>query len=228
MFTRNRIRVGLELTKPYAYSVDKFRSGNPIMLRARAQQWEVALLTSGVVESLATVTEIRLEVKPLDAAGYIDISEDPVILKIISAVDMNADLTQTEWDNDSGTTPWHCKLELSEAETSLSMTGAVRNKVGYGFVITGLTSQGIVTFGTGIVELQDDGGRTTADGPDVNPELYPTLDEFNAAMATKLSAGANEPGVNFTLTNADGWGIRFSMTEGANPEPKFIIVAPAS
>lgn len=228
MFTRNRIRIGLELTKPYVYSIDKFRRANPIMHRARASKWEFALLTDGVVESLSTVTELRLEIKPLDAAGVIDITADPEILKVVSAVDMNAALTQGEWDNDDGSTPWHVAIDVSEAETALDMTGAVLNKVGYGFVVTGMTSQGIVTFGTGIVEVLDDGGRTTANGPDVNAELYPTLDEFNAAMATKITAGVNEPGVGFTLTNADGWGIRFTLSEGANPAPKFVIVAPAS
>lgn len=209
--TANRIRFPLDITKALDIQalVDPFSSLTPLMPRARASQFEIALFNNDSLDTLAQFTSLTLEVKALNASGYINPAAAVTLSKTIAAVDFNTLLTRAEWDNDSGNTPWHVLFEFSEAEmTAIPAIAETDNRHNYGIVITGMTASGRVTLGSGIITAVDDGG--TGAGAAVQPTVsYSFSDqEIQAGLATKVNLGENEPGAQIILRDAStGLGI---------------------
>lgn len=207
----NRIRFALDITRALDIQalVDPFSSLTPLMPRARASQFEVALFNNDQLDTLAQFTSLTLEVKDINASGYINPAGTIRLSKVINSGDFNALLTRPEWDNDSGNTPWHVRFQFTEAEmTALPAIAAADNRQSYGIVITGMTASGRVTLGSGLIIAVDDGG--TGAGAAVQPSVSYTFSdqEIQAGLATKVNLGENPAGTSIILRDgATGLGI---------------------
>jgi len=214
-FTRNRIRLPLELgapvgkvTRDTAVLIDALTNGNPRITHGRALQVEVALFNNTVLDNLSGLTSLTLELKDA-TSGVID-TGSAKLSKTTS--DFNAGLTADQWTNDSGSPSYHAVFTFLDTEiAAVSMTSAVANEKTFGLVITGLSAFGRVSCGSGLVTLVQDGG--TGAGSGVAPVASYTLtdQEILAGLNAKLDKGENPDGVGFTLfdVGGSGKGIRF-------------------
>ena len=112
-----RIRLGLESSRPLDTSqLFEQRSGLRARIgHGRALRFEVAVLENSTISAnVSDLSSLTLVVKPLTAAGVIDSTADSELEKTTSTI--NTALTQSEWDNDSGATPWHAKFDFADSE----------------------------------------------------------------------------------------------------------------
>jgi len=230
-FIRNRCKMALELTKAVTglndktTLMDKLTSQTPLMPRAREWGLELGFFNYSKIYAPTSILSVRVEAKPT-SSGVMTPDVAPVLLKDVSAAAFNTALTQDEWDNDEGDTPYHVIVPFTAAETGISMVGHTNNVLTLGLVITAVTTTGVVTVGAGYLQVINDGGRTSVDGPAVGPETYLTAGETLAALAAKVNLGWNPAGSWYGFQNADGWGIRVGISEGANPSLEETTVQP--
>jgi hypothetical protein len=202
-FLRNRIRLALNLNKPLVETLEYVSQRRVKMPRARAVQFEVALFNGGVLAELTPLSSVTLEVKPT-SGGVIDPDESPVMTRSVASASFNASLTDDQWTNDDGSTPYHALFGFNDAETVLDMTNATNNVLAYGWVIFGQTTEGRVTLGVGLLDCTDDGGTGTGlDTPPV-PTYTMSDEEIRALVASRVLLGVNSAGASFTLTSPDG------------------------
>jgi len=202
--TRNRIRLKLDTSKPLEQTYDFLSNLNCRLPRARATQVEVALYSGATLLALTGITTMVMEVKPVTSAGVIDSSKPNSMSKTVASAAFNAGLTDSEWTNDSGATPYHCVFEFTAAETTLTMTGVVNNELKFGWVITAITPAGRITLGTGILVCVEEGG-SGAGVPELPVPTYTYTDEeINAMIAAKVQFGENPAGAAMILVSKDG------------------------
>lgn len=168
----------------------------------RALSFEVAVTKSKTVSAdVADISTITLIVKNLTAGGVIDADDTSLLEKTVAV--SNTLLTQSEWTNDSGTTPYHATFNFPASETSISMTGAVNNELTLGIVFTGLTSQGRITLASGYVTIVNDGAVITGGTPPVATRTM-TDQEILALLSSKVGFTGNPAGSIISMPSAAG------------------------
>jgi hypothetical protein len=220
-FERNRIRLRLELTTPLEDSDDVFRSGPPQMPSGRAVQFELGLFNRGVLDPLASLTSVKLEVKALTAAGIVDVASAALMSATVSAAGFDLTVTQADWDN---ALKEHVVIGFTQEETGLTVDAAT-NWRDYKVIVTAQSTGGAVTIGTATLRVVKDGGLTVVTPPPVADPSYVRVDDYLADRQGFVKV-ENEAGVSFTLRNAEGYGVRFRITAGPQPEVIQETVAP--
>ena len=201
----DRVRLALEITSALDPSrlVDVFSGLTPLVPRARAVQIEIAVFNHGQLDKLDQFTSITLEIKDVNAAGFINPSGTVRLSKTVPGASLNGALTADQWSSDSGATPYHAVFQFTEAEmTNIPVIASLDNRQAYGLVVVGLTGSGRVSLGTGIIFAVDDGA--TGSGSAAPPSVTYTLSdqELLASLATKLNAGDNPAGAYLILRDA--------------------------
>jgi hypothetical protein len=210
-FVRNRLRAKLDSTKPVGTVVDAFTGDALRIPRSRALQCEFGLFNNDVLDSLADILSIKVEVKEI-VNGVVQVDAAPLMVKTVAAAQMNALLSQAEWDNG---TNQHLKVLFTAEETALA--AGVTNEKAYWLVVTADSSGGPISLGSGTLWIVNDGGRTSLDAPPPAEPGYVRYDDFLAAIATCIKH-INQPGVGITLVNDLGYGIRIYPTPNSqNP-----------
>jgi hypothetical protein len=223
-FGRNRIRLALELTKPLAQNaiIDKWSNERARIPHGRAVQFEIGLFDNGVLAVLTSLTALTLEIK--SATNDVIDTDAPKLSRTVNSAAFNNGLQADQWENDQGSPSYHAVFEFLDTEiAALDMAGAVNNEKTFGLVITGLTANGRVSCGTGLITLAKDGGTGAGSGVAPLPAYTYSNQEIDAKVAAKLEAGENDDGVGYTLfdKNGSGKGIRFWVEVAAGEtEPK--------
>ena len=216
---RNRIRLALDTMRPLEPTYDFVSNLRPRFPRARALAVEVALYSDDTLLELGGITSMIFEVKPLTSqtGGVIDATQVNVMSDTVESGLFNLNLTDSEWENDSGTTPYHCQFTFSVAETTLTMTGAVANELKLGYVVTAITGSGRITCGTGTISCFEEGGSGAGVPVAPNPTYTYTDEELDAMIAGKLGFSENPAGAAFILVSKDGTkkGIIYWGDDGA-------------
>jgi hypothetical protein len=199
-----RIRLPLEITKPL--DVDALfeqRTGNRVRIGYnRALRFEVAVVSGGsITQEVSDLSSMTLIVKPLTAAGVIDTTHLSLLEQTVATI--NTSLTESQWTNDSGPTPYHALFTFTDAETAVDTTGIANNELTLGIVFTGLTTQGRVTLASGLVTLVNDGAVVTGGTP-LTPTRTMTDQEIMALLASKVGFTGNPNGSIIELPSADG------------------------
>jgi len=208
-FQRNRIRLAADGAKPFADLLDQITGATPILPHGRNINVEVAVFNNALLDTLASVSSLTLDIKDLTAGGVIEPTAGALLTKTVSSASFNLQLKQDNWDNDVDVngSSFHAAFALTSAETGgLSMSGQVNNVKGFGLVLSATTSIGIVVLLSGVIQFRYDGAGATSGSPP--PAAYTFNDQQLLAMlAAKLNAGENDNGVAFTLRGAAGKGI---------------------
>lgn len=200
----NRLRIFLDLNTPFV--VETFRNyvtqDRPKMGYNRAVAFEVAVGRGKVVSDEAgNYSAITLVIKPTKASGEIDAGVASLLEKTVAIT--NTTLTQSQWTNDSGETPYHAILQFPDSETVIDMTGAVKNAITLGIAITGMGAAGRTTLGSGLITLQNDGAVITGGVVPVATRLI-TDAEIHALLSVKVGFTGNPPGAGIELQSAAG------------------------
>ena len=208
-FQRNRIRLAADGAKPFADLLDQITGATPILPHGRNINVEVAVFNNALLDTLASVSSLTLDIKDLTGGGVIEPTAGALLTKTVSSASFNLQLKQDNWDNDVDVngSSFHAAFALTSAETGgLSMSGQVNNVKGFGLVLSATTSIGIVVLLSGVIQFRYDGAGATSGSPP--PAAYTFNDQQLLAMlAAKLNAGENDNGVAFTLRGAAGKGI---------------------
>jgi hypothetical protein len=160
------------------------------------------VLKDGVISSeVGDLSSITLICKILTTAGVIDVTQSSVLEKTTATI--NSGLTQDQWDNDEGATPWHARILFADTETAISMTNAVNNELTLGIAITGLGTAGRVTLATGYITLINDGAVITGGVPPTATRTI-TDGEILALLASKVGFTGNPAGSIIELPSAAG------------------------
>lgn len=206
-FKRNRVRLKLDLTRPLDPAYDVFQKGDlPLVARGRAVRVEVALFNGTTLDPLTEITSIKLEVKALNATGFIDAASAALMSKTVSAASFNLGLTQAQWDN-GGDDDAHAVFEFLDTETGLTVLSTT-NRTDYGYAITAQTSAGPTTIASGKMRFIQDGGLTVSTPPAIGDPSFVRVDDFLAAMQTVVKLGVNARGASFLLVNDLGYAIQ--------------------
>lgn len=199
-----RIRLGLETSRPLDVTQLYEQRSN---LRARfgvgrALSFEVGVMVNGTLTTnISDLSSMTLVIKPLTAAGVIDGDEASLLEKTTST--LNSSLTEAEWLNDSGSTPYHAAFNFADADTAIDMTDATNNELSLGIVITGLTAQGRITLASGIITAVNDGAVITGGTPPVATRTM-TDQEIMALLGSKVGFTGNPAGSMIELPSAAG------------------------
>jgi hypothetical protein len=204
ILARNRLRLKLDTQQPLSETVDMYTGSRITMPRARAVQFEVALYSGVTLLAFTGITSVTMEVKPINSAGVIDTTKANVMASTVSSALFNGTLTDDEWTNDSGSTPYHFTFPFSVAETTLTMTSMVANRLTFGWVITATTTNGTLCIGSGNLICVDDGG-SGAGVPVLPVPTYTRTDaQIDAMLASKVQIGENPAGAAIILVSEDG------------------------
>jgi len=208
-FNRNRIRLAADGANPFADLLDQVTGATPVLPHGRNINVEVAVFNNAVLDTLASVSSLTLDIKDLTAGGVIEPTAAALLTRTVSSASFNLQLKQDNWDNDVDVngSSFHAAFALTSAETGgLSMSGQVNNVKSFGLVLSATTSVGIVVLLSGVIQFRYDGAGATSGSPP--PAAYTFNDQQLLAMlASKLNAGENDNGVSFTLRGAAGKGI---------------------
>jgi len=208
-FTRNRIRLACDGAKPFADLLDQATGATPVFPHGRNINVEVALFNNGLLDALASVTSLTLDIKALTAAGVIEPTAAALLTKTVSSASFNLQLKQDNWNNDVDVngSSFHAAFALTSAETGgLDMTGQVNNVKSVGLVISATTSIGIVVLLSGVIQFRYDGAGATSGSPPVAAYTF-SDQQLLAMLAAKLNAGENDAGVSYVLRGAAGKGL---------------------
>jgi hypothetical protein len=208
-FQRNRIRLAADGAKPFADLLDQITGATPILPHGRNINVEVAVFNNALLDTLASVTSLTLDIKDLTAAGVIEPTAGALLTKTVSSASFNLQLKQDNWDNDVDVngSSFHAAFALSSAETGgLSMSGQVNNVKSFGLVLSATTSIGIVVLLSGVIQFRYDGAGATSGSPPLAAYTF-NDQQLLAMLAAKLNAGENDNGVSFTLRGAGGKGL---------------------
>jgi hypothetical protein len=199
-----RIRLALETSKPLDVdSLLDLRTN----LRARfgynrALAFEVAVVDDKTItDDIADISVITMVVKKLTAAGVIDPTASSLLEKSVAVT--NTNLTQDQWTNDQGATPWHAVFQFNDSETAISMTGESNNELLLGIVFTGLTTAGRVPLASGLITCVNDGAVITGGTPPVVTRTM-TDAEIQALLASKVGFTGNPNGSMVELPSPNG------------------------
>ena len=208
-FQRNRIRLAADGATPFADLLDQITGATPIFPHGRNINVEVAVFNNGLLDTLASVSSLTLDIKGLTASGVIEPTGAALLTKTVSSASFNLQLKQDNWDNDVDVngSSFHAAFALSSAETGgLSMSGQVNNVKSLGLVLSATTSIGIVVLLSGVIQIRYDGAGAISGSPPLAAYTF-SDQQLLAMLAGKLNAGENESGVSFTLRGAGGKGL---------------------
>ena len=217
MIRRNRIRVRLDIAKALTPAIDFFTSDSPLMPAGRAAQFEFGVFNHTEIDTLADITSLKLEVKPLTASGVIDLVAAAVMSKTESAAGFNVGLTSAAWELGFD---YHVKFDFSEAETGLAVDGL--NFRDYGAAVTAQTSGGPITLGVFTLRAIKDGGLTVVTPPPVGDPNYVRVDDYQADKK-QFAKRVNEKGFSIILFNDLGYGVELRATPGTN-QPRLDVI----
>jgi len=214
-FLGNRIRLGLELTRPLDATaiVNKFTGATPRVPHFRAVQFELGLFNNTVlVQSLSDIQSLTLEIK--DVTNGVMSLAAPLLSKTIAFAEFNTLLSSDSWSRDVGSpSSYHVAFRFLDTEIgALDMTNNVTdNEKAFGMVVTGVTSHGRITCGSGLITLVSDGGTGSAGTLAPVPTYTLSDQEIFALLNNKVNAGVNAAGRGFVLRDINGGnkGIRF-------------------
>jgi hypothetical protein len=231
----NRLRIELNRSRVYgsAGPIQLFNwltGQTPVIAFGRALQIEL-LLTKGAKGGDAgdldtsDITSITAQLR-LASGGVIDVAGSDVFNRSTGVI---FTITQDAWDNDSGTPSYHAAIAFTAAEMGAltGLTFDATNVAPAALVFTGTTAQGPIPLGAGLVSIYKDGGTGPSAG--VAPVAAYTLtnDQINSMIDSRLAAGENRNGVDFTLRGANGWGIRFWVDDSTGvPIPQTTQLPP--
>lgn len=223
-----RLRIALNRARPYTPAgqqvlKDEFTGQTPIIGFGRPLQIELLVTNSGVggaegVIDISGITSITAQLRPA-ANGVIDATVAADIFNRSTGALYT--ITQDAWTNDSGVPSYHAAVQFTGAEMGAlaGLTFGTDNIAPAGLVFLGTTVQGLVPLGAGIIKVFKDGG--TGPGSGVAPTAAWTLtnDQINGMVQSRLAAGENAAGVDFTLRGPNGWGIRFFIDDSVPGSP---------
>lgn len=222
----NRVRLALEFTKANFpnQQMDAAHGGTPRAPHGRVWDVEVAIFNAGsLLTSIGAVfTSLTFELKAA-ANGIIDAASATLLSATVNAANFNTALTAADWSSDSG---FHAAFQFTDTQTAtLNMTAAVSNELQFGWVVTGLTSTGRVTVGSGLVTVVKDGGTGAGGGSAPVPTYTISDQEILAGLASKVSLGENPAGAVIILRTQTGRGLVIrAVDDGASARADFYAI----
>lgn len=211
-FARHRIRIKADPSNAQGL-LNEYSGATPHIYRARAVQFDIGIFYDNVlVDDISNLTSVTAEVKALNADGSIDTDSAPLASKTLSAASLDPTLDAATWQSKA---KQHAAIPFTSVETALSMSGAVLNKLNLGLIITALTTDGErLTLCVGIIQLEEDGGVTSADTPTPGDPQYLTSAETVALVESRVPVQGT-PGGFIVLQNAAGQKVLIKVKDDA-------------
>lgn len=221
MSAANRIRLALEHTRANfpTQQMDAFTGATPRAPHGRNWDIEVGLFNFEALRTSIGVdfTSLTFELKAA-VNEVINVSSSVLISATVSAVDFNTGLTAEQWEADSGAPSYHARFQFTDSQTgALTTAGYTDNELVFGWSITGLTSTGRVTVGSGLLIVVRDGGTGVGAGTAPTPSYTISDQEILAGLESKVNLGENANGASIILRTDTGRGIVLrAVDEGAS------------
>ena len=173
-FSRDRIRIGVEVEQKSDKLIDSITSNSPRVWRGVDIQIEFALIYNGEIVDVSEFSAITFEVRP-----YAQRSGNLLMSRTLAAADFNAALSLQEWTEG---TSQHGIISFAAAETNLDLNGA--NAADFWFVLSGVTNTAPVrrvTFGGGKLTMIEDGSLSdVVQTPPLGSSILPIGSVYDA------------------------------------------------
>lgn len=148
--------------------------------RGTSVRFEIALYDGDALADISTISSLTLAIKDLSSTGGAPDPSDPAIIyKQITYDEMNADLTEEDWDAYAGQ---HAVMDFTDSELNV----ARGTKWFVLSAVTGATPQERVTFAAGRIEIVEDGTGANTSTPPEPLDSYYTASESDARFLTHV------------------------------------------
>lgn len=173
-FTRQRVRIEVDVSQKDAAIVDRITGRTPRFARSAAVQFEVALMFAGELVDITNISAATLTIKP--AANRDD---DAEMTQTVGVDSMNTALTLAEWQSGAQGKE-HFRFTFASTATGIG-TG---NESNHWLVLHGLTTDDAVdvdVFGAGSLTVFN-AGIAGSTSPTPDPEGGVTLSQLTALL----------------------------------------------
>lgn len=173
-FTRQRVRIEVDVSQKDAAIVDRITGRTPRFARSAAVQFEVALMFAGELVDITNISAATLTIKPATNRD-----DDAEMTQTIGLSAMNPQLTLAQWQAGAEGNE-HFRFTFASTETGIGSG----NESNHWLVLHGLTTDNAVdvdVFGAGALQVFN-AGITGVTSPTPDPEGGVTLSQLTALL----------------------------------------------